>query len=114
MEKKVFITQVPSKRDKETGVFSPIINIAPAREHGEIVVMMPSQASFHATSDLIAQLRDKLKDYNYERGDSIIAMGDPAIIAVACSLLAREHGRYLLLKWDKIVHRYLPIHVRFN
>ena len=114
MNKRVFITQVPSKRDKETGAFAPIINIAPAREHGEVVVMMPPQASFHATGDLIVQLRDKLKDYSYERGDSIIAMGDPAIIAVACSILAREHGRYLLLKWDKIVCRYLPIHVRFN
>lgn len=108
---KVFITQVPHKRDPDTNARIPAVNIAPAAEHGELVVMMPPSAPFHATTELVRQLTEHLKNYNYEAGDSLIAMGDPAVIAVACALLGRMHGRFKILKWDRIVSRYLPAHV---
>lgn len=108
---KVFITQVPHKRDPDTRAFVPAVNIAPAAEHGELVVMMPPRAPFHATADLVHQLRAHLKDYDYEAGDSLVAMGDPAIIAVACAILGKQSGRFTVLKWDKNVGRYLPAHV---
>mgnify|MGYP003678779796 FL=1 len=38
-------------------------------------------------------------------------MGDPSVIAVAFALLGRIHGRFVVLKWDKNVGRYLPAHV---
>lgn len=108
---KVYITQVPHKRDQSTQAMVPSVNISPAAEHGELVIMMPPSAPFHATNDLVRQLAVHLKNYNYEAGDSLIAMGDPAIIAVACALLGRMHGRFVILKWDRIVSRYLPAHV---
>lgn len=108
---KVYITQVPHRRDKETGSFVPTVNIAPAAEHGEPVVMMPPRAAFYATGDLVKQLRDKLQDYDYDAGDSIVAMGDPAVIAVACAILGKLHGKFTVLKWDKNVGRYMPSHV---
>ena len=40
-----------------------------------------------------------------------MAMGDPAIIAVACAILGKQSGRFTVLKWDKNVGRYLPAHV---
>ena len=108
---KVFITQIPHRRDKETGAFVPSINIAPAAEHGELVVMMPPRAAFHATADLVDQMEDHLLGYNYAAGDSIVALGDPAIIAVAFAILGKEHGSFIVLKWDKNVGRYIPTHV---
>lgn len=109
---KVYITQVPHRRDSATGAFVPAFNIAPAAEHGELVVMMPPQASFHATGDLVKQLRKHLMHYDYNAGDCIIAMGDPAIIAVACAILGRMFGEFKILKWDRNVGRYIPSHVR--
>lgn len=108
---KVYITQVPHRRDAATNAFVPSVNISPAAEHGEVVVMMPPRAAFHATADLVRQLREHLKDYDYEAGDSLVAMGDPAIIAVACAILGKMHGRFTVLKWDKNVGRYIPAHV---
>lgn len=105
---KVFVTQIPHKRDHGTDSFVPTINIAPAREHGEVVVMMPPRASFHATSDLVKQLNEHLKDYDYEAGDSLVALGDPAVIAVACAILGKTKGKFSVLKWDKNVGRYFP------
>lgn len=76
--------------------------------------MMPPHAPFHATADLVKQLWEHLKSYDYERGDALVAMGDPAVIAVACALLGRHHGRFIILKWDRNVSRYLPSHVNVN
>lgn len=108
---KVFITQVPHRRDADTKALVPTVNIAPASEHGEIVVMMPPQASFHNTADLTQQLRKHLREYNYDAGDSIVALGDPSIIAVAFGILGRLHGQFTVLKWDKNIGRYLPARI---
>jgi len=108
---KVFITQVPNRRDRETGSFVPAVNIAPAAEHGELVVLMPPRAAFFATADLVAQMKEKLQDYDYDGGDSIVALGDPAVIAVAFAILGKIHGRFQVLKWDKNVGRYIPSQV---
>lgn len=105
---KVFVTQIPHKRDQGTDSFVPTVNITPAGEHGEIVVMMPPRASFHATSDLVDQLDGHLRDYDYEAGDSLVALGDPSVIAVACAILGRYKGKFTILKWDKNVGRYFP------
>ncbi len=108
---RVFITQIPHRRDRETGAFVPTVNIAPATEHGDVIVMMPPRAAFHATADLVEQIEKHLTDYDYEAGDSIVAMGDPAIIAVAFAILGRDYESFIVLKWDKNVGRYLPTHV---
>lgn len=108
---KVFITQIPHKRDKDTGAFVPSVNISPASEHGELIVMMPPRAAFFATGDLVKQMRDHLKDYNYEAGDSLVALGDPAVIAVACAILGSMYGKFTVLKWDRNVGRYIPSHI---
>ncbi len=108
---KVYITQVPHRRDPDTNAFVPTVNVSPAAEHGEVVVMMPPRAAFHATTDLVNQMKVHLKDYDYEAGDSLVAMGDPAVIAVACAILGKMHGRFAVLKWDRNVGRYLPSHI---
>ena len=38
--------------------------------------------------------------------------GDPAIIGVACSIVAdMTNGKFNLLKWDKQERKYYPIHI---
>ena len=111
MTAKVYVTQIPHRKDKETNSFVPTVNIAPASEYGEIVVMMPPRASFHATSDLVRQLKEHLVDYNYEAGDCLVALGDPAVIAVACAILGKLHGKFSVLRWDKNIGRYTTSHI---
>jgi hypothetical protein len=108
---KVYITQIPHRRDPETNAFVPSVNTAPAAEHGEVIVMMPPRTSFHATADLVRQMKEHLKNYDYEAGDCLVAMGDPSVIAVASAILGKMHGRFVVLKWDRNVGRYLPSHV---
>ena len=111
---KAFITQVPHRRDSETGALVPAVNIGPASEHGELVIMLPSQASFFATNDLIKILHGHLKDYNYERGDTIICIGDPVIIGAACGILGKIFDHFSMLRWDREIRRYLKVHVNLR
>jgi hypothetical protein len=105
MNAKVFITQIPNKRVGDQYV--PSVNIGPAAEHGELLEpMMPPQAAFYATADLVKQIKEHLKDYNYEAGDSILGLGDPTIMAVAFAVLGSIKGRFRVLKWDRDIKRY--------
>lgn len=106
----VYVTHIPHRRDPVTQNFSPAINVSPASEHGEIVVMMPPRASYVETDYLIKRLLYALKDYDFEKGDSLLPLGDPALIASAVYVLAAK-GPFNLLRFDKKIGKYTKIRV---
>lgn len=107
----VWVTQVPTRFDRVTKTVTPSVNIGPAGRHGRIEVMMPDGAAFYATAQLVSTLRQKLKGYSFDRGDSLLCLGDPAIIAVAGSLLAQWTRKYRILKWDRQISDYNSVEV---
>lgn len=110
----VYITQVPNRRDRETGMMVPSVNIGPAAKHGRVQILMPPNAPFFATQDLLSQLRTGLRDYNFKRGDSLIVLGDPAISAVAGAVLSEVSNQWRILKWDRLSGVYVPVEVRIR
>ena len=89
----------------------PKINILGAAEYGTFKFLLPelSQMIF-SPGPLIFKLRKGLKDYTSE--DHLLLTGDPAIIGVACSIVANiTNGKFNLLKWDKQERKYYPIHI---
>ena len=89
----------------------PKINILGAAEYGTFKFLLPelSQMIF-SPGPLIFKLRKGLKDYTTE--DFLLLTGDPAIIGVACSIVAdMTSGKFNLLKWDKQERKYYPIHM---
>ena len=89
----------------------PKINIMGASEYGKFNFLLPelSQMIF-SPGPLIFKLRKGLKDYTTE--DYLLLTGDPAIIGVACSIVANiTNGKFNLLKWDKQERKYYPIHI---
>ena len=89
----------------------PKINILGAAEYGTFKFLLPelSQMIF-SPGPLIFKLRKGLKDYTHE--DFLLLTGDPAIIGVACSIVADiTSGKFNLLKWDKQERKYYPIHI---
>lgn len=108
---KVYVPQIPRRRDTTTDKFVPTVDISPAMEYGEPIMLFPSNASFYAVGDMIEQLRPQMKAYNYEDGDSVIAIGDPAITAVVTGMLGQMHGKFYLLKWDRLSSRYNKIKI---
>lgn len=109
---RVFVTQVPNRRDKETGALVPSVNIGPASEFGELIIMMPPTAAFFATADLVDQLKNHLEKYDYDNGDVLVALGDPAVIGTACALLGKMRDRFSMLRWDRQLGRYLKVVIK--
>ena len=89
----------------------PKINILGAAEYGTFKFLLPelSQMIF-SPGPLIFKLRQSLKEYTTK--DFLLLTGDPAIIGVACSIVADiTSGKFNLLKWDKQERKYYPIHI---
>ena len=93
---------------------SPKINIMSASKYGEFKFLLPefSQIIF-SPGPLIFKLRNLLKYYTPH--DYLLLTGDPAIIGVACSIVAdNTNGKFNLLKWDKQDRMYYPIKINLH
>lgn len=105
---KVYAPQVPSKYDAATRLWVPSINLDPARQHGELVVMLPPNANRLHISPLIVALREQMKDFGPE--DYVVAVGDPSLIAAAACIAAKKTGGLLrVLKWDRQSGSYIAV-----
>ena len=90
---------------------TPKINIMSAREYGEFKFLLPefSQIIF-SPGPLVFKLRKLLENYTPE--DYLLLTGDPAIIGIACSVVADiNNGRFNLLKWDRQEQMYYPLEI---
>ena len=106
-EKIVYVIQeIPGTKEGR-----PKINIMGAQKFGKIKVLLreDSQMIF-SPGPIIFELRRLLKEYRPT--DYLLLTGDPAIIGVACSIVAdMTSGKFNLLKWDKQERKYYPIHI---
>ena len=92
----------------------PKINIMGATQYGKLKFLLPelSQIIF-SPGPLIYKLRQGLK--NFSKKDYLLLSGDPAIIGVACALVAENtSGKFNLLKWDKQEKKYYPIEINLH
>ncbi len=90
---------------------NPKINIMGASKYGEFKFLLPelSQIIF-SPGPLIFKLRKLLDKYTPK--DYLLLTGDPAIIGVACSIVAEKtNGKFNLLKWDRQEKMYYPIEI---
>lgn len=109
---RVYVTQLPNRFDSATRALVPSVNIAPATEFGEIVVMFPPRAPFFHTGELLKQLALHLESYNFDGGDCIVLLGDTTLMAAASAYLGKRFGKFKLLRWDRNLGRYTPIVVK--
>jgi len=103
------IQEIPGTREGK-----PKINIIGASEFGTFKFLLPelSQIIF-SPGPLIFKLRKGLQ--NYRPSDFLLLTGDPAIIGVACSIVAEiTNGKYQLLKWDKQERKYYSININLH
>ena len=96
---KVFVVQECFKKD-EKGFPRPLFNLNPARQFGQITMMLPSGSVMLHPIPMIKELKQKLK--NFCDDDCILPIGDPVAIAVAATIAANNNrGRFKMLKWDR-------------
>ena len=93
---------------------NPYINVLGAAEYGDIVVLFESgQQIMFSPQPAIRKLKRKLKDF--DDGDYLLMMGDPAAMGIACCIAAEmNRSRFNILKWDKKQQRYYPVTINLN
>tara|TARA_R110002096_G_scaffold255364_1_gene448639 strand:- start:316 stop:690 length:375 start_codon:yes stop_codon:yes gene_type:complete len=93
---------------------NPYINVLGAADYGDIVVLFESgQQIMFSPQPAIRKLKRKLKDF--DDGDYLLMMGDPAAMGIACCIAAEmNRGRFNILKWDKKQQRYYPVGINLN
>jgi len=105
----VYIPQLTRRRDPATGDFVPAHDVSSASEYGELVELLSPRAVPYNSATIIAELHEKLADYDPER-DYILLMGDPALIGWTVAIASEaEKGRVRMLKWSMSERRYLVI-----
>lgn len=102
MSARVFITQLPTRREGDAWV--PTVDIKPAEEHGELLFLIPPGHNFPNADMIQEQLGPKLASFG--AADSLLAIGDPVVMTVAAAILGARREPFTLLKWDRITKRY--------
>ena len=94
-----------------TKIGSPKFNIMGAQKYGKLQVLLPEHSQIILSpGPLIFKLRKLLDKYSEQ--DYLLLTGDPAIIGVACSIVAdKTSGKFKLLKWDRQEKMYYPIEI---
>ena len=94
-----------------TKIGSPKFNIMGAQKYGKLQVLLPEHSQIILSpGPLIFKLRKLLDKYTPQ--DYLLLTGDPAIIGVACSIVAdKTGGKFNLLKWDRQEKTYYPIEI---
>ena len=93
---------------------NPYINVLGAADYGDIVVLFESgQQIMFSPQPAIRKLKRKLKDF--DDGDYLLMMGDPAAMGICCCIAAEmNRGKFNILKWDKKQQRYYPVTINLN
>jgi len=111
MKSKVFIVCEPTTR--KDGELVPAVDLTPATEWGEPVVLLQQQQSFIGPAMTVQILNDKLSSFTDD--DFLVPIGDPALMCAAAMVAASyNNGRVRMLKWDRKLGKYFPILVDIN
>lgn len=105
----VYVTQIPARRQGAAWV--PTIDLTPAREFGEVTVIIPSGLNHPDMRQLRDLLRRALTTFKPSE-DFLLPLGDPAVQAFACAILGAEFGRFQLLRWDREQRRYFDYEIQ--
>lgn len=105
----VHVVQVPRRREPRTGRWIEY-DIRTAKAFG--ILQQPlfdrTQGCDFITKNAINRCREALADYSDQ--DSILALGDPAAIALTCVIAAQNNdGRFAVLRWDGATKQYVRL-----
>jgi len=79
----------------------------------EILITAEEQTASFSTQPTIRKLNRMLANFNDD--DYLLLTGDPAAIALAASVAARQNnGRFKMLKWDRQTAKYFPLSANLN
>ncbi|QOV06265.1 hypothetical protein CPT_Maja_045 [Burkholderia phage Maja] len=104
---KVFIPQLPMRFDHAAGRRVPQFNITPAMHFGQLEMVLDETDDSRMIARLTPKIRERLKEFREH--DFMIAMGNPAVIAMCAAIVLRRQKKLLMLQWDKKTEMYYQV-----
>ena len=97
-----------------TRIGQPKFNIMGALKYGKLKVLLKENTQIVLSpGPIVFELRRLLKDYTPD--DYLLLSGDPAVIGLACAIVADiNNGRFNLLKWDRQEKVYYPLEINLH
>lgn len=105
---KVYIPSVPTRYDPASSSRISAVDLNPATKFGELDILVPLDGTRDIHEE-IGIIRDGLSEI--KRGDFIVAVGDPILIAAAIAYACDMLGEVRVLRWDRISKRYSVLEV---
>src|ERR1700692_2817423 len=99
MISKVFLPQVVQRFDHSTGSMMPAFDFSAAAQYGQLTPILEETDDAMFLARITPKMRAALEDF--KEGDYLLAVGDPAVIAVCAGLILRRFKRLNMLKWDR-------------
>lgn len=91
----VYVVQVDNNKD-----------LSDAKRYGALRAVFANPRKPYDTADLLGKARRVLS--NWESGDYLLMLGDPALCAVCMSVVSEHTNVVNLLSWDRNTFMYLP------
>jgi len=105
---RVFVVQKQHRWNKETQNFEPKFDLSAAEKFGELVFLLSPTAAPFRPDGIIAELKEKLADYNAD--DSLLLVGNPILIGFTVAIAAdASEGDVSLLQWSGKDNRYINV-----
>lgn len=104
----VFVTQEVMIRESN-GEMRRKFDLTDAEQrYGKVRVLVPHGQSLVSSVPVVRQLNEQLRDFTSD--DFLLPLGDPAIMAAAAGIAARNtNGVLNVLKWDRRAGMYLNV-----
>ena len=97
---RVFVVNQPMRRDPATNAWVNAMDLGAAREHGELIFMLPAGRLPADANAIVRAVRRSMASFRPE--DYLLLVGDPRAIAIAAAVAADlTDGSLNLLNWRR-------------
>ena len=106
---KVFLPQVVEKFDVSKQAMAPSFDFSAAAQFGQLTPILDNDDD----PIFLARITDKIRKalVEFTDNDYLLAVGDPAVIAVCAGIILRRHKTLKMLKWDRKLRIYNELEV---
>ena len=110
MVARVFIPQVVTRYDEAKGGEVPVFDFSAAASFGQLTPILDRDVNVMFLARITKVIGEALESFSDD--DYLLAVGDPAVIAVCAGLILRRKSCMKLLKWDRKLRIYLCLEIK--
>lgn len=106
---KVYIPHIVERYDVDKKSMVPAFDFSAAAQFGQLTPILDKDDDVIFLARITSKIRKVLADFN--ENDHLLAVGDPAVIAVCAGIILRRQKTLKLLKWDRKLRIYHNLEV---